>query len=41
MQNDIQEKAVYNYPLNDNIYNERPEAEATRAGFGLAKLMSE
>ena len=34
MQNDIQEKAVYNYPLNDNIYNEKPEAEATRAGFG-------
>ena len=34
MQNDIQEKAVYNYPLNGNIYNEKPEAEATRAGFG-------
>ena len=34
MQNDIQEKAVYNYPLNDNIYNEKAEAEATRAGSG-------
>ena len=39
MQNDIQEKAVYNYPLNDNIYNEKPEAEATRAGFGRGALV--
>ena len=48
MQNDIQEKAVYNYPLNDNIYNERPEAEARSEEHTSelqsrqpAKLMSE